>query len=80
VKLAQEEGTDLIVLPTHGYGGVRRFILGSITAKVLHDADCPVLTGTHIAETAENQPLFFPNIVCAVGFRCGGGARAAVGG
>ena len=32
---------DLIVMPTHGYGSFRRFILGSVTAKVLHDADLP---------------------------------------
>ncbi len=37
-------------MPTHGYGPFRRFILGSVTAKVLHDADCPVWTGVHLEE------------------------------
>ena len=37
-------------MPTHGYGPFRRFILGSNTAKVLHDADCPVWTGVHVEE------------------------------
>lgn len=48
VETAHERGSNLIVLPTHGYGPFRRFILGSVTAKVLHDADCPVWTGVHL--------------------------------
>ncbi len=54
VSTAQERDCDLIVMPTHGYGPFRRFILGSVTAKVLHDADCPVWTGVHLeAPSAE---------------------------
>lgn len=49
VSLAHERGAGLIVMPTHGYGTFRRFILGSVTAKVLHDADCAVWTGVHMA-------------------------------
>jgi nucleotide-binding universal stress UspA family protein len=41
VSYAHTEKFDLIIMPTHGYGPFRRFILGSVTAKVLHDADCP---------------------------------------
>jgi nucleotide-binding universal stress UspA family protein len=48
VALAHEIEAGLIVMPTHGYGPFRRFILGSVTAKVLHDADCPVWTGVHL--------------------------------
>lgn len=48
VSLAHEIEASLIVMPTHGYGPFRRFILGSVTAKVLHDADCPVWTGVHL--------------------------------
>ncbi len=48
VKTAHDLGASLIVMPTHGYGTFRRFILGSVTAKVLHDADCPVWTGVHM--------------------------------
>lgn len=39
---------DLIMMPTHGYGPFRRFLLGSVTAKILHDAACPVWTGAHL--------------------------------
>jgi nucleotide-binding universal stress UspA family protein len=35
------------MMPTHGYGKFRRLLLGSVTAKVLHDAKCPVWTATH---------------------------------
>jgi nucleotide-binding universal stress UspA family protein len=45
---AHDNSADLIIMPTHGYGTFRRFILGSVTAKVLHDADCPVWTGVHL--------------------------------
>jgi len=55
---------DLIVMPTHGYGPFRRYILGSTAAKVLHDADCPVWTGVHIENAADPPPL--ARILCAV--------------
>jgi nucleotide-binding universal stress UspA family protein len=50
VEYAASRGVDLIVLPTHGYGPFRRFLLGSVTSKVLHDARCPVLTGAHMED------------------------------
>lgn len=48
---AREWGADLVMLPTHGLGFFRRHLLGSVTAKTLHDLDCPVWTSVH-AETA----------------------------
>ena len=60
VEYAHEEGVGLIVMPTHGYGPFRQFILGSITAKVLHDADCPVWTGVHLEAGAGGHPRAFP--------------------
>jgi nucleotide-binding universal stress UspA family protein len=68
VNLAHSVRMNLIVMPTHGYGRFRRFILGSVTAKVLHDADCPVLTGVHLAEAPPPEAIFFHDIVCAVDF------------
>ena len=38
----------IIVMPTRGFGPFRQMLLGSVTAKVLHDAHCPVLTGPHL--------------------------------
>ena len=66
VEFAHEEKVGLIVMPTHGYGPFRQFILGSITAKVLHDADCPVWTGVHLEEAPEVMPAPFKDILCAV--------------
>ena len=65
VKAARELAADLIVMPTHGYGLFRRFLLGSVTAKVLHDSDCPVWTGAHIEEQIPS-PFTMRKIICAI--------------
>jgi len=64
-EFAHREKVDLIMMPTHGCGMFRRFILGSNTAKVLHDAECPVWTGAHVAETRA-KPAEIRSVVCAV--------------
>jgi nucleotide-binding universal stress UspA family protein len=66
VDYAHREAADLIVMPTHGYGAFRRFILGSVTAKVLHDADCPVFTGVHLDRTPTPEKIRVRKIVAAV--------------
>ena len=66
VEFAHREGMDLIALPTHGYGPFRRFILGSVTAKVLHDADCPVWTGVHLEQAPKVDSIAFRSLVCAL--------------
>jgi len=43
VETAAAEDVDLIVMSTHGYSGLTRWMLGSITEKVLRVAPCPVL-------------------------------------
>ncbi len=40
---AAAEGIGLIVMSTHGYSGVTRWLLGSVTEKILRTAPCPVL-------------------------------------
>lgn len=37
------EGADLVVLGSRGLGGVKSFFLGSVSAKVMHHATCPVV-------------------------------------
>ena len=44
VTYAQEMLVDLIVLATHGRGGIAHALLGSTADKVIHNAPCPVLT------------------------------------
>jgi len=41
---------DLIAMPTHGSGRFRRMLVGSTTARVLHDATVPVWTSAHATE------------------------------
>ncbi len=67
VERAREEQPDLILMPARGGGVFRKFLLGSVTAKVLHDAECPVWTGAHIAEP-ENPKGEIGTILCAVDF------------
>jgi len=66
VEFAATGKCDLIVMPTHGYGPFRRFLLGSVTAKVLHDAICPVWTGPHMERAPDYSTVHFHNIVCAI--------------
>jgi len=57
-------GVDLIMMPTRGLGRFRNLLVGSVTAKVLHDATCPVWTAAH-AET-QRSPGLPRTILCAV--------------
>ena len=40
---ATDGGYDLVVIGSHGYGVVKRVLLGSVSHHVLHHAPCPVL-------------------------------------
>lgn len=62
---ARENGADLIMMPTHGYGLFRTLLLGSVTAKVLHDTPCPVWTGVHVEDAPAVSPEF-TTVLCAV--------------
>lgn len=67
VAYANNHGSDLIMMPTHGYGVFRRRLLGSVTAKVLHDSDCPVWTGAHLAQGPPVEWINPTVILCAAG-------------
>lgn len=43
IRAAEDLGVDLIVLGSHGATGVRRFLLGSVSSRVLEYAPCSVL-------------------------------------
>jgi len=67
VEYATEEHVDLIMMPTHGFGPFRRLLLGSITAKVLHDANCLVWTAAHRPDASFKVSAAKPRrIACAV--------------
>jgi nucleotide-binding universal stress UspA family protein len=64
-QVARDARIDLIIMPTHA-GFFRQMLLGSTTAKVLNDADCPVLTTRH-AQTIAPRPLEHREWLCAIG-------------
>lgn len=43
LECATERGADVIVMASHGRGGIKRLLLGSVADKVLRGADLPVL-------------------------------------
>lgn len=43
LELAEKEGIDIIVMATHGMKASQRFLLGSVTNKVVHHSSIPVL-------------------------------------
>jgi nucleotide-binding universal stress UspA family protein len=66
VEYAHADNFNLIVMPTHGYGPFRRFLIGSVTAKVLHDVDTPVWTGPHLEQAPESKSFDLQRVVCAI--------------
>jgi nucleotide-binding universal stress UspA family protein len=67
VKAADEIGAGLIMIPTRGHGRFRAALLGSVAAKVLHDAHCPVWTSAHPEQCEPTPEAGFESILCAVG-------------
>jgi nucleotide-binding universal stress UspA family protein len=67
VQYATEHNADLIMLPTHGLGIFRRLLIGSVTAKILHDAPMPVWTSVHGPQITEpGVNVFSERILCAI--------------
>jgi nucleotide-binding universal stress UspA family protein len=53
LQVAEEEGVDLIVMPTHGRTGLSRLLMGSVAEQVVRKAKCPVLTVKVPAQAAD---------------------------
>lgn len=68
LNLLQARQADMIVMPTQGHNRIRQFLIGSITAKVLHDSPAPVWTGVHLEDSRTFPDFRLERILCAVDF------------
>jgi nucleotide-binding universal stress UspA family protein len=68
VNQALVTSADLIVMGTHGRSGFERFMIGSVTEKVLRRAPCPVLTVPPQATASVPGEVLFKNILCSIDF------------
>lgn len=60
---------DLIVMGTHGKGGLQHFMLGSLAERTVRTAPCPVATvSTRVAEQGDAKPFRLRRIVVALDF------------
>ena len=64
VKTARDHNVDLIMMSTHGLGAFYRFLLGSVTAKVLHESLCPIWTGA--TWKRRRRTISISHVVCSV--------------
>ena len=66
VQVAREERADLIMMPSHSFT-FYQFLMGSVTAKVLHGTERPVLDRCARANIASAR-LLIRNVLGAVEF------------
>jgi len=85
--MVRDLGFDLVMMPTRGRGRFRAALLGSATAKVLHDVECAVWTAAHAEAPAYKVSPAWRKVVCAVDstpdavrlIRCAGEMAASFG-
>lgn len=63
LTLAADTDVDLIVMGTHGRGGVGHLLLGSVAEKVLRKAQCPVMV---VPPASEERGVIFSRILCPI--------------
>ncbi|HEY4930399.1 MAG TPA: universal stress protein [Terriglobales bacterium] len=69
-EVIQSHDSDLIVIGTHGHGGMKKVLLGSRAEEIVRLAPCPVLTiGPHVPRAGAD--LEFKRIVYATDFLTG---------
>jgi nucleotide-binding universal stress UspA family protein len=66
INYAGVHKVDMIALPTHGRGIFRAALLGSVTAKILHDSPCPVWTDAHCEKSPVHADRGWRSILCAI--------------
>jgi nucleotide-binding universal stress UspA family protein len=66
VEFSKKQVIDLVMMPTRGLGAFRRLLIGSVTAKALHDLHCPVWTSVHAERAPGGISGGIRTILCAV--------------
>ena len=68
--LAKEIPADLIVIPTHGYRGLKHVLLGSTAERVVQHSPCPVFVRRKASRTAPGpkSPEKFKKILVPIDF------------
>jgi nucleotide-binding universal stress UspA family protein len=56
IDYSKQSDIDCIVMPTHGRRGLQRFLLGSVTERVINTAEVPVIA----VNPDRNRPLTYP--------------------
>jgi nucleotide-binding universal stress UspA family protein len=65
---AKASRSNLVVIGSHGRGGVQRLVLGSVAEKVLRLATCPVLTVRRGVKLIRQRRSPFQTILCPTDF------------
>jgi nucleotide-binding universal stress UspA family protein len=66
VQTAEDEGSDLIMMPSHGQT-FDHFLLGSVAVKGIQKTECPVWTGAYVEESPPRE-FAIRSILCAADF------------
>ncbi|MCP4722015.1 MAG: universal stress protein, partial [Desulfobacteraceae bacterium] len=53
-QIVQEKNIDLVIAATHGGSGIKRFLIGSVTDRLVKTLTCPLL----VLHTQEDHPSF----------------------
>ncbi|WP_433633449.1 universal stress protein [Halomicrococcus sp. NG-SE-24] len=75
LRYATEQDIDLVVMGTHGRTGVERYLLGSVTEKVVRLSNVPVLT----VKAKDDGEITYPYTDILVPTDGSEGAEAAIG-
>jgi nucleotide-binding universal stress UspA family protein len=65
---AEGQKAGMIVMGTHGRSGFNRLMLGSVTERVLHETDCPVLTVRGRMGMEEPLKVSVQHVLCPINY------------
>lgn len=65
---AEQANAGLIVMGTHGRSHFRRFLLGSVAEKILHETDRPVLTVRERKDRRKGSEISVQHVLCPVNY------------